>query len=379
MGAGPLRVVAVGQTPPPYGGQAIAIDSFVRGRYRHLEVFHVRMAFSTDFAEVGRFQPGKVVHLVALVLRILWCRVRTGAKVLYYPPAGPDLVPVLRDIVILLTTRWAFSDTVFHFHAGGLSEIYPRLPRALRPLFRAAYGRPDLTLHPSALNPPDGAFLSAARSVVVHNGVADTFPGRHADGRAQRVPTLLYVGVLRESKGVLVLVEACRLLRERGLDFRLHLMGQFESDAFEQELTGAVHDAGLDDRTVFLGTRTGSDKVRLMLASDIFCYPTHFESETFGLVLVEAMQFELPVVATRWRGVPTSVTDGENGFLVPIRDPGALAAKLQLLLSDPELARSMGRRGREIYLRRFTEDRFRETMERTLLSLEHPTGERDAA
>ena len=173
-----MKVLAVGQTPPPYHGQAIAIDSFVRGVYDHMQVFTVRMSFSAEVHEIGKLRIGKLRHLAALVVRILWARVRTGAKVLYYPPAGADLVPVLRDLVVLLSTRWAFDQTVFHFHAGGLSESIPAC-RVLRYDFRATYLYPDLAIQPSPLNPLDSEFVRARRAVVVPNGVTDTFRVGH--------------------------------------------------------------------------------------------------------------------------------------------------------------------------------------------------------
>jgi glycosyltransferase involved in cell wall biosynthesis len=166
-----------------------------------------------------------------------------------------------------------------------------------------------------------------------------------------------------------VLVEACRRLRQRGLDFRLHLMGAFESVDFECTLRGALADATLEDRTVFLGSRAGADKWECFRASDIFCYPTYFEVESFGLVCVEAMQFSLPVVATRWRGVPSVVTEGESGLLVDVRDPSQLAAALATLIESPPLRRRMGSRGRELYLERFTDERFRREMEAALCEL----------
>jgi glycosyltransferase involved in cell wall biosynthesis len=369
-GAKAVRIVAVGQTPPPFGGQSIAIQSFVTGRYEGLEIFHLRMAFSQDMDAVGKPRPRKLLHLLTLVARILWCRARTGAKVLYYPPAGPDLVPILRDLAVLLATRWAFDTTVFHFHAGGLSEAWPRLPRPLRPLFRAAYRRPDLAIQPSDLNPPDGRFLDARRTVVVPGGVPDLGAGKlERPARRNGPPVILYIGVLRESKGVLVLVEACRLLRASGVDFRLDIVGAFESERFATELRGALAGAGLAEVTTLLGNRTADEKAACYRASDVFCYPTYFESETFGLVLAEAMQFSLPVVATRWRGVPSVVADGESGLLVPVRDPAALADALQRVIEDPELARRLGRRGREIYLQRFTEENYRRAMADALRAL----------
>lgn len=369
----PVRVVAVGQTPPPFGGQADTMELFVTGRYRLLDVSHVRMAFSRDTSDIGRPRPGKVLHLLGLVARILWRRARTGAQVLYYPPAGANLVPVLRDLAVLLCTRWAFQATVFHFHAAGVSEFERCLPRAARPLFRAAYRKADLAIQTSALNPPDGERLGARRVAIVPSGIPDhplaqePRPERDADPPAP--PVLLYVGVLRESKGLLVLVEACRRLRDHGLDFRLHLMGAFESSDFESALRAALADAGLDERTLFLGSRTGEQKWECFRTGDIFCYPTYFEVESFGLVCVEAMQFSLPVVATHWRGVPSVVTDGDSGLLVPVRDPLRLAQALGTLIEDPALRRRMGSRGRELYLERFTAERFRQDMEAALCEL----------
>jgi len=365
-----MRVVVVGQTPPPHGGQAVAIESFVTGRYPNLELFHVRMAFSSQMTEVGKPKASKVVHLFALIARILWCRLRHHATVLYYPPAGPDLLPILRDVVILLATRWAFGATVFHFHAAGLTEAWPRLPRPLRLLCRAAYGRPALAIQPSELNPPDGRRLRSRDVVVVPNGVADVpLAQQPRPDRRDRQPTVLYAGVLLESKGVLVLVEACRLLAARDVDFRLRFMGVAESPDFASRLRDAVRRAGLAGRTEMLGWRVGDDKHECFRSSDVFCYPTYFESETFGLVVAEAMQFSLPVVATRWRGVPSVVSHGETGLLVRTHDAVALAGALEMLLADPVLARRMGRRGREVYLERFTEERYRQALASALSAI----------
>ncbi|SRR5581483_11566138 len=367
---GKLRVLAVGQTPPPYGGQAIAIESFVRGTYDQLEVTHVRMGFSSDMKDVGHFRVSKVFHLVGLVARILWARVTTKSDVLYYPPAGPDLVPVVRDIVVLLSTRWAFKRTVFHFHAGGLSEIYPRLPRLAQAAFRWAYFSPDLAIMPSAIGTNDAPFVHARRQVVVANGVPELPPHLQPAPKPPRDrPVVLFVGVLRESKGVLDLLRAAALVKKRGLACEFQLMGQFAPADFEVELKQQIHDLDLEDDVALLGVRTGVEKDRAFSNADVFCYPTFFESETFGIVVVEAMRSALPVVVTDWRGVPALVREGETGFVVPVHDTDALADRLALLLTDPEMRVRLGSRGRQVFLEQFTEEKFRSGMETELARL----------
>lgn len=81
------------------------------------------------------------------------------------------------------------------------------------------------------------------------------------------------------------------------------------------------------------------------------------------------MMFNLPVVATDWRGLPEIVIEGQTGFLVPPKDAENLADRLERLILNPELRISMGKAGRRRYEKCFTVQKFRENMELALASL----------
>lgn len=365
-----MRVLVVGQTPPPFGGQAVMIAAMLGGDYRRVRLYHVRMAFSREMDDIGRFQAGKLLHLVMLVFKIWYARLRYRPQILYYPPAGPDRVPFYRDLVLLLATRWLFRYTVFHFHAGGISELYPRLAVPLRLLFRLAYRRPDVAVRSSPLNPDDGDALGARHDVIIPIGIADSAGGPIIrPRRPDEVARILFVGVLRESKGVLVLLEACKILAERGLPFALDLVGKPVSPAFAQQLAERVRDYGLSGRVRLPGVLTGAAKDRVFREAHIFCFPTFFEAETFGVVLLEAMQYSLPLVATRWRGLPSLVHAGQNGLLVPIHDPLAVAEALAPLITDPALAERLGAVGRADYEQHYTLERYCRRLEEIFVAL----------
>jgi glycosyltransferase involved in cell wall biosynthesis len=324
------------------------------------------MAFSEDMDSIGKIRWRKIIHLGQVVFRILAARLRGGASVLYYPPAGPQRVPLYRDFVILGMTRWAFRGTVFHFHASGVSGLYSRLNAIERWLFRRAYFRPDVAIHTSAANPPDGTFLKAQHVVTVPYGLPDEFPRFEQEVRSRRatrhVQRILFVGALYESKGIWVLMEAAQLLKARGREFSLECVGRFESPALESGVRALVDDAKLTSCVTFPGVLTGDDKWRAYARADVFCLPSFFESESFGLVNLEAMMFALPVVSTRWRGIPTVVRDGESGLLVPVRDASAVADQLDRLLGDAALRARMGETGRRIYLEQFSLEAWRAGM-----------------
>ncbi|MFZ0282429.1 MAG: glycosyltransferase family 4 protein [Bacteroidales bacterium] len=367
-----VNVLTVGQTPPPFGGQAISIQNILRGSYRNLRFFHVRMSFSKEMDEIGKLRLLKIFKLPAIVLKIIYMRFRHNILILHYPPAGPDRIPMYRDLAILLSTRFLFHKTIFYFNAAGISELYKRLRPWERFLFRRAYFAPDLAVRQSDFSPPDGEFLQAKKNVVIPSAEPDRFPKFSAPRRQNRnepVPVLLFVGVVRESKGIMDLLDASRILRDAGLSFQTQIMGKFASEEFSKKAREFVSMHNLGEVVQFLGVRTAGDKWQTYAKADVMVFPTFFESESFPRVLVEAVQFELPVVATRWRGIPSIVEDGKSGFLVPINDGRALAEKIALLLKNPSLRLDMGERGRQIYLERFTIERFWRDIEEAFLSV----------
>jgi glycosyltransferase involved in cell wall biosynthesis len=364
-----IKILVVGQTPPPNHGQAIMIREMLRAGYEGVKLYHVRMGFSREVDEIGKLRLGKVLHMFEVIIKIILYRLRYNIKVLYYPPAGPDKIPILRDLIILIVTRVLFKKTIFHFHAAGLSTMGESLSPLMLQLFRRAYFFPDAAVKLSDLNPDDSRFLQAKKEFIVPYGIDD-----HSSLFAKKKPNeksfcrLLYVGMVTESKGIMTLLDACRALKENGLDFKLTVVGKFCSRDFQHDVTVRVADCGLGDHVEFVGVLTGYEKYAWYNRADIFCFPTCYEKESFGIVLLEAMQFSLPVVSTKWRGVQSVVRDGVTGFCVPVSDTTAFTQKLESLMRDPELRRRMGAEGRGIYQNEYTREKYRNRMQEVFLS-----------
>ena len=372
MGIAMIKILIVGQTPPPFYGQAIMIEETLKAEYKGIQFFHVRMEFSKTIDEIGQFQFRKIFHLFWIIMKVIFFKFRHNIKILYYPPAGPDKIPVYRDLIFLNSTRFLFKHTIFHFRAAGISTIYERLSPFLKKLYRRGYFFPDISIRLSELNPPDGSFLKAKKEYIVPNGMEDHFRHFVQEQKAETSACqLLYVGIVRETKGILVLIEACRELKTRGLKFGLNVVGRFDSTAFQNKVMEKVKDDNLTDEIQFSGILTGNEKYACFYRADIFCYPTFYGPESFGLSLLEAMQFSLPVVATEWRGVPSVISNEVNGFLVPIKDSDAIADRLERLIENPQLRKAMGKKGREIYLEKFGIEKYHDRMEKIFLSLEN--------
>lgn len=189
--------------------------------------------------------------------------------------------------------------------------------------------------------------------VVVHCGV-DTSLFRPRQKEAVGPFTIVCVGSLEEKKGQTHLIEACRLLRERGLDIVCHLIGEGTTrPALEQQ----IKDAGLGNCVRLAGGQPRDEVARMLGRADVVALPSIVmksgKMEGIPVSLMEPLACEVPVVSTRISGIPELVEDGVTGLLTPPADAVALANALERLARDPELGRRLGRAGREKVLREF--------------------------
>ena len=322
---------------------------------------HVRLHFSDALRDVGRFRFSKVLRLFAVVGKVWRERLRGPIDVLYYPPCGPARMPFYRDLIILLMTRPAARRVVFQFHAGGFDRLPHLLTSIEQRLALRAYGDPDLAIVLLPALAREVEWIRPRQVHVVSNGVED-HPGPPRPASPDRTLRVLFVGVPTESKGVFDLLEALSLLRRKGINFRCVVVGSFVTEEAAGKVRETILQRNLEQDVVCMGELRGDDKWREYRCADVVCFPTT-DMENQPLVILEAMQFRLPVVTTRWRSLPELVRDGETGFLVPPHDPEGIAGKLELLAVHPELRLRLGEAGRASYLSRYTLQRHLEQME----------------
>ena len=175
------------------------------------------------------------------------------------------------------------------------------------------------------------------------------------------------VSRIDDNKGHDDLLDAVKILQTEFEEFqnmRLIIVG---GGPLLSNLQNKSRRLGLDCNVIFTGPRR--DVERFYSIFDVFVLPSLYE--TFGVVLLEAMSFAKPVVATRTGGIPEIVVENETGFLVAPRDSEALAGKLMILLKNQFLGEQMGKAGRERVEKQFSCERFIDRVERMCCLLSH--------
>jgi glycosyltransferase involved in cell wall biosynthesis len=334
------RVLFLLHLPPPTHGSSLVGLSIKDSKAIHAEFdcAYVNLLASKQVAESGKVSVGKLFRFALIWWAVLREVVFSRPKICYLALSTTG-VAFLRDVLIIATLRLFGVRRVFHLHNKGVSAQRSGLLSKL--LYPFAFGGAQVILLSPRLYADVQRYVPRERIHICPNGIASAVAATepHGSGTADEVQ-LLFLSNLIESKGVFDLLDACALLKQKGLAFRCTLVGG-EGDI-------------------------GAERLRLAIESgEIFVLPTYYPSECFPLVLLEAMSHGLVVVTTDEGGIPDIVDDGSTGFVVAARNPPALAQRLAQLIESRVLRGEMGQQARRKYLRDFTLESF----ERRFLSI----------
>ena len=376
-----MKALVLTREYPPhiYGGAGVVVDQLTQALARRMAV-EVRC--------FGARPPDAGEHGVAVRGYAPWERLGAG-------PDGPRFAPALETLSIALAmARDPVDADVAHAHtwyadmAGFWIRALYRIPlvvtlhsmEPLRPWKADQLGTGYLLstwIEKTTVEAADRVIavsgkmredilahfrVDPAKVVVIHNGIdperfRPTAERDALDRLGVRTPYVLFVGRVTDQKGIFHLLEAAKLL-PAGVQVVLCASAP-DTPEIEARLRRAVPG---HPNVLWINEMVPREVViQLMSHAAVFACPSVYEP--FGLINLESMACETPVVASAVGGILEVVVDGETGLLVEPGRPHALAAALTRVLENPALGRSMGRAGRRRVEERFTWARVAERTE----------------
>lgn len=250
---------------------------------------------------------------------------------------------VVRKAPTLAAARRRGVPVLLHAHSFNFAAWFDALPGWARRLTRRAL-RADVVV---VLSPSQRAVyeerldVAGARVVEVANPASLPAEAEVATPPAGDRVGVAFLGRYGERKGIGDLLAA---LTRLGADERARLRVVTAGDGEVDQVRTDVAALGLDDCVEVRGWLEPAERDAVLAASEIFVLPSY--DEALPMALIEAMAFRVVPVVTPVGGLPDLVHDGDNGVLVPVGDPEAIATALRGLLADPDRRRAIGDRAR---------------------------------
>ncbi len=295
-----------------------------------------------DFIRLGRSVPLPSGGSIARVSLSWWLYPKVRALLQREDFDIIHLHEPMAPILPLCVLEFSNAVNVGTFHA---SYKHQHLYRLSHPIIKRWHARlhGGIAVSPAVQRYVNSSFPGDYK--IIPNGIdVDHFSNNPApwpeymDGKTN----ILFVGRLEKRKGLKYLLEAYSRLKWELPDTRLLVVGPGNPDRDSHHILSARAPRDV----IFLGKVSYQDLPRYYATADIFCAPAT-GAESFGIVLLEAMAAGKPIVASDIEGYNAIVSHGRQGLLFPSKDAEALAAALALLARNPELAQSMGARGRQ--------------------------------
>ena len=341
--------------PPPVHGAAMV------GQYIHdsalinstFDARYINLTTASGMDDIGRFKLKKIRPFLRLLRQIRHSVKEYRPELVYVTPnAGGG--PFYKDFIVVSKLKRMGCRLVAHYHNKGVAT------RQDRPLDNFLYRRffkgLKVILLSERLYPDMAKYVRREDVLICPNGIPCVAPPTVKEASA--TPRILFLSNLLVEKGVLVLLDALKLLKEKGLSFACDLMGGETPELDAARLDEAVRTRSLQDVVSYHGKRLGKEKEAIFGHANIFVFPTFYQNECFPLVLLEAMAHGLPCISTDEGAISDIISDGITGLITKKRDPADLAEKLEILLQDAALRERMGAAGRKKYEELFTLEHF---------------------
>jgi glycosyltransferase involved in cell wall biosynthesis len=365
------KILMFGYRPPPVFGPSVAYENLLRSEFvRHFDVQFINLSVVKKIRELEGFRPGKVLKLGRFVLQELWYLVVKRPALCVYPVAY-NRQALWKDSLLMGLARAFRVPVVVWAHGMGA----PRFRESLAPRWRRWFDRniqnaAGIVVLADCLRAEFLDWVPAQRVHTVNIGiepVADLPPRVSVPNRL----TVLYLGALSRTKGVFDLLQAMTLVCQRVPQVRLVMAGEWFRADEEAEARRLVQERGLTGVVEWPGPVQGTAKWRLFRTADVFVFPPYSQFEAYGIVLLEAMQAGLPIVATRGGARNEIISDGVNGLLADEKNPADLAEKISRLAGDTALRTKMGQANRVTFNRRYTHELFGQRMIAVFEELAH--------
>lgn len=340
--------------PPPVHGSSMVGNFVYQSRLINDKFVcrYINILASEEVSESGKISVRKILDFAKIFWKLIkeLTRKKPDACYLALTVKGAAFY---RDVILVTLLKIFKIKRIYHLHNKGVAIKQKYF--FYRFFYRMVFNNADVILLSEHLYSDVHSFVPENRIYICPNGIPDIKNfSKQTKGKPTQVK-MLFLSNLIESKGIFVLLEACSILKKKGLAFACDFIGG-EGDVSTMQFKDKVNKLDLNDRVNYLGKKHGVEKEKLYAKSDIFVFPTY--NETFGLVVLEAMQNALPVVATFEGALPEIVSDGTTGYIVPKKNIEALADRLGLLIKDSLLRKKMGLAGRKKYEELFTLEKF---------------------
>jgi len=347
----------IGPFSPPITGNSFANDTLFNGiKSKNIQVDKINFGFSTLNEDLGKFSFHKAIHY-SLVYRYLF-KIFSFNKI--YITIGQTFFGVIKYAPFIYTAKALKKEIIVHIHGNHLNKEYEILKGIKKKIFYNIISQIDKGIVLSnSLKHNLTPFITLKKIFSVYNFVEDNITKNTTlndiDKKTTKELNIVFLSNLMTEKGIIDLLKSLIILNKRGINFKAKIAGAIDS-GFKNDIDNLFKK--LNDNVEYLGVVTGNDKLKLLLKSNIFVFPTYYSMEGQPISILEALATGNIVLTTNHAGIPDIFENKKNGFYIEKRNPKDIADKLNFISNNFELIKPIMKNNYIEASKKYTTDKF---------------------
>jgi glycosyltransferase involved in cell wall biosynthesis len=334
------RILYFIQLPPPVHGVSVMNEHVFESEIINNEFDKklVELKFSSSIKELRKFTIIKVIRMIVIVFKLNMALLTFKPHLIYF-----SLMPIgwgfIRDLVFILFIKMSRARIIYHIHNQGISGILSNKPLVY--LYRFAFNNTSIihlskSLIDNELRPLQlkNAFLFA-----VPNGIPVKNYTKHKKQSSKL--QLLFISHINPDKGLHILIDSLNEINMMGISFHLQISGSYFKKKYKKFIESKIEQYNLRNQITFYNEVDDTAKKELFKKADVFIFPSL--NDTFGLVVLEAMQAGLPVIVTD-SGILTEIIENmKDGIIVKRNNVKDLTDSILLLNKNIHIQEEIGK------------------------------------
>jgi glycosyltransferase involved in cell wall biosynthesis len=346
------KILFIMQLPPPIHGVSV-MNKLIKESVlinQSLKCDYVNLTTAKDINDLQKKRLSKYFFTLQVFAKVFLKLVSTRYKYVYVTlfPFGPAFI---KDSLIIIMSKFFGFKVLLHLHTYGFKQGAQRSPR-WKMYYKFVFNNTQVICLSERLT-EDIEHIYTGEVFILPNGIPPVnFVNNYKQDQSPL--RLLYLSNLILGKGILIIIDALEIIKNKGLNFHFRVVGA-ESDLTYKTLEELIIEKGLRSYVTLVGPKYNNEKYNEFKEAGVFLLPSNYD--TFGLVLLEAMQFGVPCISTNIGGIPDVLGDG-RGIILPEITAEALARSIEFLILNPQERVEMSRKGFDYFNQNYTVETF---------------------
>lgn len=367
------KILFVSPLPPPHYGSAMSSEMCLNILIDNpqLSVKSIKINPSGNMKNVGEFSFKKVLDVVRVWFLVICRCVVFNPKINYVVPATAGFA-LFRDFsVLVLIKLLSKGKIIIHLRSRFIEEDFNNKIKLF--VIKTILDSDKVIILGKELLPNLKGVIGLEKIVCLPNAIPLTFKSHDFKDLVlskysnKNIFNILFLSNMNVEKGWVKVLESLIILRNNKKDFVCRFVGAWPSKKEENLFNNFVKINKLEANVIFNGPAYGEDKNKHIKNADVLVFPTMYKMETFGRVIIEAMEYGTPVIANGIATIPSIIDHGVTGFVLKENTPLEISNYIECLMND-NVRKEFGLKSRSLFENKFTLECFKNKFQNIILN-----------